>query len=33
MSEIKTDEEMKRKIKVAQLDDTRPGGLGQKSAS
>ena len=33
MSDIKTDEEMERKIRAAQLDDTRPGGLGQKSAS
>jgi hypothetical protein len=31
MSEIKTDEETKRKITVADLDDTRPGVLVHKS--
>jgi len=32
MSEIKTDEEMQRKITAAQLDDTRPGVLVRMSS-
>ncbi|MCI0446042.1 hypothetical protein L0152_22855 [bacterium] len=33
MPDMKTDEEMKRKIKAADLDDTHPGGLAPKSAT